>query len=184
MRKRTSVIVKATAKVVSVEREYLPVICEDNQAYSQKGTEKRGILLPIKLFQKPCRCCGSPKHSLLNRIPDEEGYMKAIFCCQVIKHQKVSQMNSQSLIPRKAYAPCPIKFTKTHAYQEEVIETALVTLYNEGSGKDMSVKEFGIFQTEVLRACFNRRLERSTRKIRETRESTSRNHWDYHQECA
>jgi hypothetical protein len=180
----TSVITNATAKVVSVEREYLPVLCEDNDPHTQKGTERRGILLPIKLFQKPCRCCGSPKHSLLSRIPDEEGYMKAIFCCQIIKHQKVSQMNSQSLIPRKAYAPCPIKFTKAHAHQEEAIETALVILYNDGSGKDMSVKEFNAFQTEVLRACFNRRMERSTRKIRETRELNSRNHRDYHQENA
>jgi hypothetical protein len=93
-------------------------------------------------------------------------------------------MNSQSLIPRKAYAPCPTKFTKAHAHQEEVIETALVTLYNEGSGKDMSVKEFNTFQTEVLRACFNKRMERSTRKIREIRELNSRNHRDYHQDNA
>jgi len=166
----------AIAEVVSVEREYLPVLCDDKGTHPQKGAERRGILLPIGLFLKPCRCCGSSKHSLLNRIPNEEGYMKATFCCQTIKHQSVSQMNSQTLTSRK-YVPCPVKFTKTHAYQEDVIETALITLCREGAGKDMTVKEFNQFQTEVLRACFNKRMERSTQKIQKAR---GFNYGDHH----
>ena len=152
---------------VSVERDYYPVLCEDENIHHKKGAVRRGKLLHVSLFKEPCMCCGSSKHPLLDRVPNDEGYMKAIFYCKIIKHQTVSQMISQTLTSKK-YAPCPVKFVKTHGYQEEVIETALLVLFTEGSGKDMTISERKQFQTNALKACFNRRMERITLKIQKT----------------
>jgi hypothetical protein len=163
MKKRIFVVVNVIAEV-SVEREYYPVLCEDENIHYKKGIVRRGKLLHVSLFKEPCMCCGSGKHPLLERVPNEEGYTKAIFYCQMIKHQTVSQMISQIGISKK-YAPCPLKFVKTYGYQEDVIEAALVALCTEGSGKDMTIIERKQFQTNVLRACFNKRMERSTLKI-------------------
>jgi len=104
------------------------------------------------MFNNPCKCCGSNRHSLL-KITGEEDCRVEIEC-PVIIHDKVSDMLKEEY-KEMMYKPCPSRFARLHGHQEEDCLEALKLLDSLGIGKYWTWPVYREFSEKVLETCVN-----------------------------
>jgi hypothetical protein len=104
------------------------------------------------MFNNPCKCCGSSKHSLLKII--DKGSIHVEFECPVIIHDTVSDMLKEDQ-KDKMYRPCPLRFASLYGYQEEECLVALKLLDSLGIGKYWTWPIYRKYSEKVLEACMN-----------------------------
>ena len=143
----------------TLEREYLPVKCCKECCKDIKPGDRRDhyTLLHTSLFETPCRCCGSDRHTLLVRTPDREGYMQANFQCQIISHKTIQSMIFHQQLNREFW-PCPFSLAKEVDYNENKTEAALERVISHGAGRTMKESEIRSFRFDAFNTCFTHRM--------------------------
>jgi hypothetical protein len=104
------------------------------------------------MFNNPCKCCGSSKHSLLKFINESNTLLG--FECPVISHDSVYEMLKEESNERM-YRPCPLRFAGLYGHQEEDCLVALKFLDNLGIGRYWTWPIYKEFREKVSEACVN-----------------------------
>jgi len=104
------------------------------------------------MFNNPCKCCGSSKHSLLKSINESSTLLG--FECPVISHDSVYEMLKEESNERM-YRPCPLRFAGLYGHQEEDCLVALKLLDSLGIGRYWTWPIYKEFHDKVSEACVN-----------------------------
>ena len=104
------------------------------------------------MFNNPCKCCGSNKHSLLKITGEED--IRVEFECPVIIYDNVSEMLKEEH-KEMMYKPCSSRFACLYGYQEEDCLDALKPLDSLGIGKYWTWPIYREFSEKVLEACLD-----------------------------
>ena len=180
------------AKAVVVDNKYHPYIkckltkcvqSDVNHTSHCDGCGKQGfILLFFANFMSPCKCCGSPDHSLLTSTQENDNgkiYAVAhVICpsvwttciCEILREDRMSMKNR----------PCPEKFAETHEYDIIKAKLALKQCFSYGSGWHMYAQQFEALSDEVSQICYDAHNPTFTRDVSHLQDTEESEEYDEH----
>jgi hypothetical protein len=99
----------------------------------------------------PCRCCGSPSHSLL-KYHNTGNTVSAHYSCPFTFCDNWNDARKLSNKSMKYYI-CPIKLAKVHNYNYTLVKETLRSFINEGFGKRMKPEAIMAIRHRAFQTC-------------------------------
>ena len=126
---------------------------EDNSGVDNEQTKQDKIITFQRIFMtKPCRCCGSPNHTMLSNEKSNDGRNYTEYKCPASLCEKWADARF-SMIKNLKYQISPEKFARMCKFDSNQVMEAWKHYSNDGSGKFKKPGELSSLRQSVLSFC-------------------------------